>query len=91
VQHISAGFAIATIALRLDRKSLESTDIYLEAGTELRRYVLDRIGAPKTRNPARPPAAAPLALVETFQPVRNMLRRQARSLANGAHIRSTAT
>jgi len=68
-QHISAGLAIATIALRFDHESLDSTDIYLEAGKELRRCVLDRIWAPGREARPLSPAAAPRALVETFNPL----------------------
>jgi hypothetical protein len=45
-QHISGSFDIATVALRSDHESLDSADMYVEASTELKRYVLDRVGPP---------------------------------------------
>lgn len=44
----SAGLTshIATVALRSDHESLDSADMYVEASTELKRCVLDRVGPP---------------------------------------------
>jgi hypothetical protein len=85
-QHISAGVAIATIALGLDHESLDSTDVHLEAATELKPCVHDRVGVIDREACQLPRPVAPLALVESFRSARNMLRRQARSPATGAYI-----
>jgi hypothetical protein len=45
-QHIFGWFDIATVALRSDHESLDWADMYLEASTELKRCVLDRVGSP---------------------------------------------
>ena len=82
----------ATITLRLDHESLDSTNMYVEAGTELRRCVLHRIG--RQNRQARPlaPRAALLAFLESLQSTQTMLRPQARSPAaaptfdRGQHI-----
>ena len=67
--------------LRLDRESLDSTNMYVEAGTELKQCVLDRIGSPNRQARPLPPRAALLAFLESLQPAQIMLRRQARSPA----------
>jgi hypothetical protein len=46
VQHIFGWFDIATVALRSDHESLDWADMYVEASTELKRCVLDRVGPP---------------------------------------------
>ena len=43
-QHNFGWFDIATVALRSDHESLDSADMYVEASTELKRYVRDRVG-----------------------------------------------
>jgi hypothetical protein len=67
-QHSSAGFAIATVAPGLDHETLDSTDVDLEAATERKPRVHDRVGV-LDREPCQlllP--VAPLALVESFNP-----------------------
>jgi hypothetical protein len=48
-QHIFGWFAVATVALRSDHESLDLAEMYVEASTELKRCVLDRVGPPNRR------------------------------------------
>jgi hypothetical protein len=66
----------ATSAVRLDDQSLDSTNMYVAAGTQLKPCVLDRIGPPNRQ--ARPllPASALHAFLASLPPAQNMLRRQ---------------
>ena len=66
-QHIFVWFGAATIAVRLDDRSLDSTKMCVAAGSELKRSVIDRIGRPESPSPL-PPAAALLAFLESLQP-----------------------
>jgi CO dehydrogenase/acetyl-CoA synthase delta subunit len=50
-QHIFGWFEIATVALRSDHESLDWADVYVEASTELKRCVLDRVGPPNRGSP----------------------------------------
>jgi hypothetical protein len=89
-QHIFGWFAIATIVLRLDHESLDSTNMYVEAGTELKRRVLDALG----RRIAEPAAAATsrAARVPQEPSTRPKYVAPASPIAcNGAHIRPMAT
>jgi hypothetical protein len=54
--------------VRLDDQSLDSTNMYVAAGTELKPCVIDRIGPPNRQARPLPPAAAVLAFLESLQP-----------------------
>jgi hypothetical protein len=73
-QHIFGRSDIATVASRPDQESLDSADTYVEAGTELRRCVLDRVWPANRPSLAGVALAAPSAWLESSQPGRNMLR-----------------
>jgi hypothetical protein len=72
-------------------ESLDSINMYVEASTELKQCVLDRIGTPNRQARPLAPRAALLAVLERLQPAQTMLRRQARSPAAAPHIRPRAT
>jgi len=85
-QHIFGWFAIATVALRFDHESLDSADMYVEAGTDLKRCVLDRVGRPNRQAwpvSHQPCRARGLRAVNRSE---IMLRWQAPIPCNGAHI-----
>jgi hypothetical protein len=69
-----------------------STNMYVEAGTQLKRCVLDRNGPPSRQPRPQAPRAALLTFLESLQPAQTMLRRRARSPAaapqfdRGQHI-----
>ena len=65
-QHIFGWFATATIAVRLDDQSLDSTNMYVAAGTELKPCVIDRIGPPNRQARPLPPASALLAFLASL-------------------------
>ena len=62
-------------------EALDLAEMNVEASTELKRCVLDRIGPPNRQARPLPPQAALRASLESRQPARNMLRRHARSPA----------
>ena len=82
----SGWFAIATVALGFDHESFDSADMYVEAGTDLKRYVLERVGPPNrqawpvSHQPRRARGSRAVNRAE------NMLRWQAPIPCNGAHI-----
>jgi hypothetical protein len=51
-----------------DHGSLDSMNMYADAGTELNECVLDRIEPPNRQAWPVPPPAAPLALLRAFNP-----------------------
>ena len=85
-QHIFGWFAIATVALGFDHESLDSADMYVEAGTDLKRCVLDRVGPPNRQAWPVSPQPRRARGSRTVNRAEIMLRWQAPIPRNGAHI-----